>query len=82
MQSTSYVSAETTGIQPKYGGNSQTVALGQSLFIIGTAVGPAFMGPLSDIGGRKWVYVVSIFIYGLCNIVSFPFPFFAVSVLG
>lgn len=69
MQSTSYVSVETI-IQEKFGGSTQVVALGQSMFIAGTAVGPAFMGPLSDIGGRKWVYVVSVFIYGLCQIVS------------
>lgn len=67
MQSTSYVSVETI-IQEKFGGSTQVVALGQSMFIAGTAVGPAFMGPLSDIGGRKWVYVVSVFIYGLCQI--------------
>lgn len=30
-----------------YGGTTQVVALGQSMFIIGTAVGPAFLGPLS-----------------------------------
>ncbi|KAL1962673.1 hypothetical protein VTN77DRAFT_9307 [Rasamsonia byssochlamydoides] len=65
--STSYVSAEFL-IQEKFGGSDQVVALGQSLFIIGTAVGPVFLGPLSDINGRKWVYVVSIVIYGLLQI--------------
>ena len=34
-------------IQERWGGSTQVVTLGQSLFIIGTAVGPAFMGPLS-----------------------------------
>ena len=34
-------------IQEKWGGSTQVVTLGQSLFIVGTAVGPAFMGPLS-----------------------------------
>jgi Na+/melibiose symporter-like transporter len=66
--STSYVSAEYY-IQDKFGGSTQVVALGQSLFIVGTAVGPAFLGPLSDIGGRKWVYVASIVVYGLLQIV-------------
>lgn len=69
MQSTSYVSAEPV-ITQKYGGSDQVVGLGQSLFILGTAVGPAFLGPLSDIGGRKWVYVVSILLYGVLQIVS------------
>lgn len=68
LLSTSYISAETV-IKEKFGGTSQVIALGQSLFIIGTAVGPAFLGPLSDIGGRKWVYVGSIAVYGLLQIV-------------
>lgn len=68
ITSTSYVSAEYP-INDKYGGNysSQVLTLGQSLFIVGNAVGPAFMGPLSDIGGRKWVYVASITVYAILN---------------
>jgi hypothetical protein len=46
LTSTSYVSAEYL-IQEKWGGSTQVVTLGQSLFIVGNAVGPAFMGPLS-----------------------------------
>lgn len=46
MTTTSYVSAEFL-VQEQYGGTTQVVALGQSMFIIGTAVGPAFLGPLS-----------------------------------
>jgi len=38
------------------------------MFIVGNAVGPAFLGPLSDIGSRKWVYVASIFLYAILNI--------------
>ncbi|KAI0888608.1 MFS general substrate transporter [Annulohypoxylon maeteangense] len=67
LSTTTYVSAEFL-VKEKYGGSSQVVALGQSLFIVGTAVGPAFLGPLSDIGGRKWVYVGSIGIYAILNI--------------
>jgi hypothetical protein len=72
MLSTSYISAEVL-LQAKFGGSTQVVALGQSLFIVGTAVGPLFLGPLSDIGGRKWVYVASILVYSLCQIVCFSF---------
>jgi len=43
---TTYVSAEWL-IQEQWGGSTQVVTLGQSLFIVGNAVGPAFMGPLS-----------------------------------
>ncbi|KAH7020646.1 vitamin b6 transporter bsu1 [Macrophomina phaseolina] len=69
LTSTSYVSAEAA-IQEKFGGSTQVVTLGQSMFIVGTAVGPAFLGPLSDIGGRKWVYVISILLYAILNIGS------------
>ncbi|KAK4699964.1 hypothetical protein P7C70_g6286, partial [Phenoliferia sp. Uapishka_3] len=57
-------------IQEKWGGTTQVVTLGQSLFIIGTAVGPAFLGPASDILGRKWLYVGAIVVYSLVNIAS------------
>jgi hypothetical protein len=46
LTSTTYVGAEYL-IQEKFGGSTQVVTLGQSLFIVGNAVGPAFMGPLS-----------------------------------
>lgn len=67
ITSTSYVSVEYL-IQARYGGSTQVVTLGQSMFIVGTAVGPAFLGPLSDIGGRKWVYVFAILLYAILNI--------------
>ena len=46
MTTTTFVAAEFL-VQEKYGGSKQVVALGQSMFIVGTAVGPAFLGPLS-----------------------------------
>lgn len=46
LSTTTYVSAEFL-VQEKYGGSTQVVALGQSMFIVGTAVGPVFLGPLS-----------------------------------
>jgi MFS family permease len=66
ITSTSYIGAEYD-IMQKWGGSTQVVTLGQSMFIVGNAVGPAFMGPLSDIGGRKWVYVASITCYAILN---------------
>ncbi|KAK2626839.1 hypothetical protein QTJ16_004014 [Diplocarpon rosae] len=66
LTSTTYVGAEYL-IREKWGGSTQVVTLGQSLFVVGNAVGPAFMGPLSDIGGRKWVYVGSIACYAILN---------------
>jgi multidrug resistance protein len=67
LTSTTYISVEFL-IQEKWPCSRQVVTLGQSLFIIGTAVGPAFLGPLSDFAGRKWVYVGSIFLYAVLNI--------------
>ncbi|KAI0840801.1 MFS general substrate transporter [Hypoxylon sp. FL0890] len=67
LTTTTYLSAEFL-VQEKYGGSTQVVTLGQSMFIVGTAVGPAFLGPLSDIGGRKWIYVASIGAYAILNI--------------
>lgn len=67
LTSTTYVSVEYL-IMEKWTSSTQVVTLGQSMFIVGTAVGPAFLGPLSDIGGRKWVYVVSILLYAILNI--------------
>ena len=46
LTSTSYVSVEFL-IAEQFGGSQQVITLGQSLFIVGNAVGPAFLGPLS-----------------------------------
>ena len=67
LTSTTYVSAEFL-IQERFPASTQVITLGQSMFIVGNAVAPAFLGPLADIGGRKWVYVVSIFLYAVLNI--------------
>ncbi|BFZ55064.1 hypothetical protein PYCC9005_002103 [Savitreella phatthalungensis] len=67
MTSTSYLSIEPL-IQDRYGTSVQATTLGQSMFITGTAIGPLFLGPLSDYIGRKYVYVGSIAVYMLLNI--------------
>lgn len=67
LTSTTYVSVEFL-IMEKWTSSTQVATLGQSMFIVGTAVGPAFLGPLSDINGRKWVYVGSIALYAILNI--------------
>ncbi|CCG84422.1 protein of unknown function [Taphrina deformans PYCC 5710] len=64
LTSTTWVSIAFL-IQERYGTSTQVTTLGQSMFIVGTAVGPAFLGPLSDISGRKWVYVCSILLYAI-----------------
>lgn len=52
LTTTSFVSAEFL-VKEQYGVSSQIVALGQSMFIVGTAVGPAFLGPLSYVLPRS-----------------------------
>lgn len=67
LTSTSYLSVEYV-YQDRFGTNSQVSTMPQSFFIFGTAFGCAFAGPLSDIGGRKWIYVISMIFYILTNI--------------
>jgi hypothetical protein len=52
LTTTTYVSAEFL-VRETYGASTQVVALGQSMFIIGTAVGPAFLGPLSYVSPTR-----------------------------
>lgn len=68
LLSITYTSAQAP-LHTKFGGSTQIIALGQSIFIFGNAAGPVFLGPLSDLVGRKWVYVGSVALYGLCQIV-------------
>ncbi|KAF8333594.1 major facilitator superfamily domain-containing protein [Cantharellus anzutake] len=67
LLSTDYLPVESL-IQERWGGSTQVVTLGQSMFIVGTAVGPVVLGPLSDIWGRKWLYVGATYIYALINV--------------
>lgn len=69
MGATMYVSAEYKIIE-KYGVSQQVATLGESMFIVGNAIGPAFLGPLSDWGGRKWIYVITTALYAIMNIGS------------
>lgn len=58
LTTTTYVAAEFL-VQEQFGGSTQVVALGQSMFIIGTAIGPAFLGPLSYV---SWIHQVFFFL--------------------
>ncbi|CAA21196.1 pyridoxamine/pyridoxine/pyridoxal transmembrane transporter [Schizosaccharomyces pombe] len=49
--------------------SSQVSLLGQSMFVLGVALGPLFLGPLSDLLGRKLVYIGSLIIY-VCFCIS------------
>lgn len=74
LTTTTYVAAEFL-VQEKFGGTTQVVALGQSMFIIGTAIGPAFLGPLSYV---SWTYQTFSAHLSLC-VVAAPCDHNAVS---
>lgn len=67
LTSTSWLSVEYL-IMERYNISTQVATLGQSMYIVGNAVGPALLGPLSDISGRKWVYVASSLVFALLMI--------------
>lgn len=46
LTSTTYIGVEWI-VEEKWGASVQVTTLGQSMFVLGTAVGPAFLGPLS-----------------------------------
>ena len=48
LTSTTYVSAEFL-IQEKFPASTQVITLGQSMFIVGNAVGPCFLGMTRDL---------------------------------
>lgn len=66
ITSTSYIGVEYL-VQEKFGGNTQVVTLGQSMFIIGTAVGPAFLGPLSYVSEHILVTLLLFSFFRSCR---------------
>jgi len=66
MTSTAYVGI-VYNIEDDFNVDTQVATLGQSLYIIGQAIAPLLFGPLSDLGGRKWVYVGSIGAFTIWN---------------
>ncbi|EPY51278.1 membrane transporter [Schizosaccharomyces cryophilus OY26] len=67
--------------------SSQTSLLGQSMFCLGVALGPLVLGPLSDLAGRKIVYVGSLTIYLCFNVscalaVNYPQLVISMFILG
>ena len=49
------------GIQKEFGVSSEVTTLGLSLYVLGYAIGPVLLAPLSEYFGRQPVYVVSWF---------------------
>lgn len=55
-------------VMAQFNVSAQVATLCLSMNILGSGLGPMFLGPLSDIGGRKPVYFCSIFVYTVFNI--------------
>ncbi|MCJ1396155.1 hypothetical protein MMC18_009044 [Xylographa bjoerkii] len=68
LLSSTYPGAEFLVIEEYALSSTQVFTLGQSMMIVGNAVGVTFLGPLSDVRGRKWVYVASTAVYAILNL--------------
>jgi MFS family permease len=60
--SSAYVSG-IEGVRQRFGVSSEVATLGLSLFVLGFALGPLIWAPLSEVYGRKSIYVISYTAY-------------------
>lgn len=68
--STSYVSG-APGMRAEFGITSDTtMILGMTTYLLGLASGPMLLAPLSELYGRRIIYLVSLFLYFLFVIPS------------
>ncbi|EST09266.1 Major facilitator superfamily [Kalmanozyma brasiliensis GHG001] len=60
------------GVMEEFDVGLTKATLGLSLFVLGYAVGPMFLSPLSEIPaiGRNWTYIPSMIIFVIFNIVA------------
>ncbi|CAO1623447.1 unnamed protein product [Sympodiomycopsis kandeliae] len=65
-------STGSSGIEEEFGVSSEVVTLGLSLYVLGFAIGPPIVAPLSEQFGRKPVYLVC---WTLWVLMSFPIAF-------
>ncbi|KAJ5649147.1 uncharacterized protein N7484_002870 [Penicillium longicatenatum] len=56
------ISSGATGIQDEFGVSAEVTTLALSLYVLGYAIGPVMLAPLSEYFGRQPVYVVSWFL--------------------
>ncbi|KZV75241.1 MFS general substrate transporter [Peniophora sp. CONT] len=62
------VTGDFEGIESEFGVSEVTTALTVSLMVCGFGLGPLAWGPLSEIYGRRWLWVSSFWIYTIFNI--------------
>lgn len=51
------------GIEQRFNVSEEVATLGLSLFVLGFAIGPLLWAPLSEMYGRKSIYVISFVVY-------------------
>ncbi|KAJ5396941.1 hypothetical protein N7509_005054 [Penicillium cosmopolitanum] len=51
------------GIEQRFNASEEVATLGLSLFVLGFAIGPLIWAPLSEMYGRKSIYVISFVVY-------------------
>ena len=63
MNSTAYISG-AAGMMAEFGIERRTtVILGMTTYLLGLACGPLLLAPLSELYGRRPVYIVSLALY-------------------
>lgn len=67
-------SGAVASIKELYGGSSTVITLGVSLFVVGFALGPLIWAPLSEVVGRRYLFIVSYFFLTLWNAVAIASP--------
>ena len=74
ISNTGFVTDDATD---NFGVNTETSVLGQSMFILGIAIGPMFLAPLSEVHGRQPVYTTGIFLFSVLQIPAALSPTYA-----
>lgn len=65
LYSTSY-SASIPGLQAEFSSHKSVASLGMTTYLLGLAAGSFFAAPLSELFGRRPVYLLSLALWGVC----------------
>ncbi|KAG8736215.1 hypothetical protein FRC10_009564 [Ceratobasidium sp. 414] len=66
--SSSAYAAAVPGVMREFGSNLDVALLGLSLFVLGFGLGPLIWGPLSELYGRRTIFIASFFPYTLFHL--------------
>jgi multidrug resistance protein len=67
----------TNEAEDQFGVNTELSVMGQSIFILGIAIGPMFLAPLSEVHGRQPVYTTGIFLFSILQVPAALSPTYA-----